>query len=150
MNITDRLSAHLTLAEFTDSDTAARLGIDNSLPGELVETAQATGAMLERVRALLGAPLLISSGYRSPELNRAIGSGSGSDHPKAAALDFRAPGFGTPLEICKALLPHMKELGIGQMIYEHTWVHISTTDPGNAVNAALTLASGGYVEGIVG
>jgi zinc D-Ala-D-Ala carboxypeptidase len=150
MNITDRLSAHLTVAEFTDSDMAARLGIDNSLPDELVGAAQATGTMLERVRAVLGSPILVSSGYRCMALNTAIGSGPGSDHPKAEALDFRSPDFGTPLAICQALEPRLEELGIGQIIFEHTWVHISTRAPANPVNAVLTSAGAGYVEGIVG
>ena len=149
MNITDCLSAHLTVAEFTESDTAARLGIDNSLPDELLEAAQATGAMLERVRAALGTAMLVSSGYRCKALNHAIGSGPGSDHPKAEALDFRSPDFGKPLAICQALEPKLIELGIGQLIFEHTWVHISTRAPVNPANAVLTLAGTGYVEGIV-
>ena len=150
MNITDRLSDHLTLAEFTDSDTATRLGIDNSLPDDLVEAAQATGAMLERVRAILGTPILVSSGYRCPALNKAIGAVPTSDHPKAMALDFRSPAFGTPLAICQALHPRLAQLGIGQIVFEHTWVHISTRAPANPANAALTLAGAGYVQGIVG
>lgn len=149
MNTTDRLSPHLTLAEFTDSDTAARLNIDNSLPRHLIEEAQTTGAMLERVRALLGEPIFVSSGYRCPKLNEAIGSSSTSDHPKALALDFRSPSFGTPLLICKALLPRMNELDIGQMIFEHTWVHISTRKPDNLTNVVLTLMGTKYVVGII-
>jgi hypothetical protein len=149
MNITDRLSSHLTLVEFTHSDTAARFCIDNSLPENLLEAAIQTGVMLERIRKVLGTPMLISSGYRCPELNKVIGSGPASDHPKAAALDFKAPRFGTPLAICKVLLPRMKELGIGQMIYEHSWVHISTRAPIYLSNAVLTLAGKGYVRGVV-
>jgi hypothetical protein len=149
MKIPESLSPHLTLAEFTHSDTAARLGIDNSLAENLLEEAMLTGVMFERVRKALGAPMLISSGYRCLELNKAIGSGPSSDHPKAAALDFKAPRFGTPLAICKVLLPRMKELGIGQMIYEHSWVHISTRAPIYLSNAVLTLAGKGYVRGVV-
>lgn len=145
MNITERLSPHLTLDEFTHSDTAARLGLDNSLPESLLEAAMLTGVMLERVRKVLGNPMWISSGYRCPELNRAIGSAPTSDHVKVEALDFKAPGFGTPLEICHALLPSMQQLGIGQMIYEHSWVHISTRSPINAVNVVLSLSGRGYV-----
>jgi zinc D-Ala-D-Ala carboxypeptidase len=148
MNMADRLSPHLTLAEFTESDTAARLGIDNSLPGNLFEAAKTVGLMLERIRAVLGAPMLISSGYRCSVLNKAIGSGPSSDHPKAQALDFRAPGYGTPLEICQTLLPRMTELGIGQLIYEYTWVHVSVRSPKNPANTVLTLLRTGYVVGV--
>jgi hypothetical protein len=149
MKIPESLSPHLTLAEFIHSDTAARLGIDNSLAENLLEEAMITGVMFERVRKVLGAPMLISSGYRCLELNKAIGSGASSDHPKAAALDFKAPRFGTPLAICKVLLPRMKELGIGQLIYEHSWVHISTRAPIYSSNAVLTLSGKGYVRGVV-
>jgi zinc D-Ala-D-Ala carboxypeptidase len=149
MKMSERLSPHLTLEEFTRSDTATRLGIDNSLPENLLEAAIQTGVMLERIRKVLGTPMLISSGYRCPELNKAIGSGTASDHTKAEALDFKAPRFGSPLAICQALLPHMQQLGIGQMIYEHSWVHISTRTPNNVGNVALTLSGRGYVTGIV-
>ncbi len=150
MNITERLSPHLTLAEFTHSDTAARLGLDNSLPENLLEAAMQTGVMLERVRNVLGTPMLISSGYRCPALNKAIGSGPASDHTKAEALDFKSPRFGTPLAVCHALLPLLQQLGIGQMIYEHSWVHISTRSPIKAANAVLTASRDGYVMGIIG
>ena len=125
-------------------------GVGNALPDDLVEAARATGAMLERVRAVIGTAMLVSSGYRCKALNSAIGSGPGSDHLKAEALDFRSPGFGTALEICQALEPRLRELGIGQIIFEHTWVHISTRAPVSPINAVLTLAGTGYVEGIVG
>jgi hypothetical protein len=52
--------------------------------------------------------------------------------------------------ICQALEPRLTELGIGQIIFEHTWVHISTGAPVNPVNAVLTLAGAGYVGGIEG
>jgi len=70
-------------------------------------------------------------------------------HPKVMALDFRSPAFGTPLAICQALRPRLAELGIGQIVFEHTWVHISTRAPANPANAVLTLAGAGYVLGIV-
>lgn len=144
------LSPHLDLAEFTGSDTAARLGIDNTLPKELLGNAYATAAMLERLRAHLKVPILVSSGYRCLALNTALGSSPGSDHVQALALDFRAPAFGTPLQICRVLQAHLTELGIGQMIFEHTWVHVTTRAPVNPINRVLTLSgAGGYVPGVV-
>lgn len=149
------LSPHLTLEEFTDSDTATRLGINNDLPLELVEEGRRTAELLERIRAYLSEqaakpiPIQVSSGYRCPALNTAIGSGPSSDHPKAMALDFKAPAFGTPLDICQALAPVVEQLGIGQIIFEHTWVHVSTRAPSDPVNAILTLQGKGYVTGII-
>jgi uncharacterized protein YcbK (DUF882 family) len=149
------LSDHLTLAEFTHSDTAQRLGINNDLPHTLVEQAKRTGALLERIRAELSVqagrevPILVSSGFRCTTLNAAIGSSATSDHVRALALDFRAPAFGSPLAICQALQPGLERLGIGQIIFEHTWVHVSTRAPANPVNRVLTLAGKNYLPGIV-
>ena len=90
-NITDKLSPHLTVAEFTDSDSdsAARLGIDKSLPCELVDTARETGTMLEEVRSALDNSILVIAVCRCPDLNKAIGVMPTSDHPKALALERR-------------------------------------------------------------
>ena len=149
------LSTHFTLKEFTDSDTALRLGIDNTLPVELTDNAKATADLMERIRAFLSdragneVPIDITSGYRCLELNRSIGSHDNSDHRKALACDFRAPTFGTPLEICKALAPAVSVLQIGQLIYEHTWVHVSVRVPDKLINRIITVAGKDYVPGIV-
>lgn len=71
---------HFTSAEFTRSDVATRLGIDNSLPPDLEPQAWATLEMLERIRAHLcklagrDVAINISSGYRSPAVNLAVGN----------------------------------------------------------------------------
>ena len=149
------LSIHFTLAEFTASDTAARMGINNDLPLELVPAATVTAELLERIRAHLGeraarpVPLLISSGYRCAALNRAIGSSGTSDHIRAMAVDFRAPAYGTPLQVSQALAVVVDALNIGQLIYEHTWIHVSTRRPDKLLNRILTVQGKDYVPGIV-
>ena len=87
-----KLSEHFSYAEFTHSDTALRLGIVKDLPLELVHNAQATAAMMERIREFLGVPLTVTSGYRCHDLNKSIGSKDTSDHVKALACDFIVPG----------------------------------------------------------
>lgn len=149
------LSPHFSLEEFTASDTALRMGVDNSLPAELMANARATADMLERIRVHLISlrgrpiPIVLTSGYRCPQVNRAVGSSDTSDHRKAMAADWRAPDFGTPLQLCQALAPVVNLLCIGQLIYEHTWVHVSTRIPDLAVNRILTVQGNGYVPGIV-
>lgn len=149
------LSEHFTMAEFTASDTARRLGIDNSLPATLLIAAKDTCEMLENIRAHLGRlagrdiPILLTSGFRCAALNAAIGSGPGSDHPKARAADFRAPAFGTPYEVARALAPHVSDLGIGQLIHEYgSWVHVSTRWPDKALNRIITISRAGTAVGI--
>jgi zinc D-Ala-D-Ala carboxypeptidase len=123
-----QLTTHFTLEEFTDSQTAARKGIKNIPPENSQErkNIQRTAEVMEQVRTILGdKPILISSGYRSPQVNAAVGGSKSSAHMSGLAVDFSCPGFGTPKAICHKLHPHMKELGIDQLIHEYdTWVHL--------------------------
>lgn len=156
-----RLSIHFTVAEFTASRTALAQGIDNDLPIELLANARATAAMLERIRSHLSdlkgqtVPIIIQSGYRSPALNRAVGGSPKSDHMQALAADFRAPVFGRPVDVARALAPVADELGIGQLINEFPdtgsgWVHVSLQAPEREINAVLTVTRAGTVPGIYG
>ncbi len=150
------LTAHFTLAEFTDSDTAARLGIDNSLPATLLVAATSTCDLLEQIRDRLAVmagrpvPIIVTSGYRCPALNVAIGSRPTSDHIKGAAADFKAPAFGTPYQVAQALAPLVGELGIGQLIHEYgSWVHVSTRRPDKQVNRVITISRRGTEAGVL-
>lgn len=123
------LSPHFSLAEFTASQIAARRGIDNRPPPDVVEALRRTAQGLEAVRIRLGAaPMIISSGFRCLALNRAVGSDDTSQHVKGEAADFTAPRFGSPLEIVSAL----RDSGVeyDQLILEFAkggggWVHVS-------------------------
>lgn len=149
------LSTHFTVDEFVQSDTALRLGIHNDLPIIYYPAATETAAMLERIRAYLSerhaapVPMSITSGYRCLALNRAIGSADTSDHIKALAADFKAPVFGTPYEVSKLLSDAMDFLRIGQLIYEHTWIHVSTRTPEKILNRILTVQGKDYITGVV-
>ena len=148
------MTPHFSLAEFTASDTAARLGIDNSLPDELRDNAEQTLQMMERIRLHINAPISITSGYRCEALNRAIGSKPGSDHTLAFAVDFKASRAGTPAEIAKSLALVVDMLGIGQLILEYAtssgggWVHVSFCSPSKAINRIITIDKNGTRAGI--
>jgi zinc D-Ala-D-Ala carboxypeptidase len=145
-----QLTPHFTLEEFTDSQTAARKGIKNIPPENSQErkNIQLTAETMELVRTILDdKPILISSGYRSPQVNAAVGGSKSSAHMSGLAVDFSCPGFGTPKAICHKLHHHMKELGIDQLIHEYdTWVHL-----GLSANAprhmAMTIDSKGTRNG---
>lgn len=150
-----RLTDHFTLEEFTASAWAARNGVDNSVPAELMANALEAAQLMERIRSTLtnlagkNVPIIITSGYRNPKVNAGIGSGPGSDHPKAMAVDFKAPAFGTPFEICQALAPKVSDLAIGQLIHEFRgWVHVSTRMPDKRVNRIITIDGDGVRVGI--
>jgi len=143
------MTPHFNLEEFTTSDTAARLGIDNRLPDELRENALKTLEMMERIRFHIDAPITITSGYRCEALNRAVGSKSGSDHTLAFAVDFKAPRAGTPFEIAKDLASVIDVLGIGQLILEFgAWCHCSIAWPDKIINRIITIDRTGTRAGI--
>lgn len=143
------MTPHFSLAEFTQSDTAARLGIDNTLPDELHDNALKTCEMLERIRFHLNAPVIISSGYRCDALNRAIGSKPTSDHTLALAADIKAPKAGNPAKIAKDLASVIDVLAIGQLILEFgSWVHVSVARPDKAINRIITIDKTGVRAGI--
>lgn len=85
-----RLSENFWLSEFEKSQAALRLGISNNVPESLIPNVQALAQnILQPVRDQFG-PIIISSGYRSPELNKAIGGAASSKHMLAEAADFEA------------------------------------------------------------
>lgn len=149
-----KLSTHFSLHEFTRSDAADRNGIDN-VPTDLkiLDNLREAANLMQRIRMILGVPILISSGYRCPALNELVGGQSTSDHMQGLAVDFRAPAFGTPLAVCQKLVPYVDRLHIGQLIYENfaaQWVHVSVVTPKKKANRIITLSRDGAATGIVG
>lgn len=149
MTLDEKLSTHFTLREFLRSETAARRGIDNTPPPEILHALERTAVNLENVRRLLGVPIHISSGYRCLALNRALGSKDTSAHVRGLAADFDAPEYGPPIDICRAI--YASDIQYDQLIYEHTWVHIGWATAGAGVRRqTLTLMPGGsYAHGLV-
>ena len=121
---TQRLSDHFSLAEMTHSATAARKGIANVAPPEIVDALILTADRMEKVRSLLGDnPITVLSGYRSPAVNKAVGGSKTSAHMTGHAVDFICPRFGTPAQVAAHLAKHLT--GFDQIIEEFgEWVHI--------------------------
>ncbi len=88
-----KLSNNFSLKELTKSQTATRRGINN-VPGDLEEAnlQQLCEHVLQRVRDHFGKPVTVTSGYRSPELNEAIGGSVTSDHCQGMAADIEIAG----------------------------------------------------------
>ena len=123
------LSPHFTLAEMTVSQTAARKGLDNTPSEAVIAKLRKTAQGLEGVRVVLGgAPIIISSGYRSPAVNAAVpGSAKNSQHMTGEAADFTAPRFGSVFDVFGAI----KSSGIkyDQLALEfNSWIHISFSE----------------------
>ncbi len=133
-----QLSPHFWLSEFIESNTATRLGINNS-PDPLAQANLfKVAALMEGVRKLLGGkPIIVSSGYRSEALNRAVKGSRVSDHLRGEACDFTCPSYGTPLQIAAAIAK--SGIKFGQLIEEFgDWVHISL--PNRSVNNEVLTA----------
>lgn len=127
---TTKLSEHFALSEFLVSQTAQRLGIDNTPSEAIVANLTKTAQMLEKVRTLLGDKMMtITSGYRCLKLNTAIGSAPSSAHVQGQAADFICPDFGSVKE-CVIKIAHDRGIEFDQLIREfddggHGWVHIA-------------------------
>lgn len=139
------LSDHFTLEELTDSDTAVRLGIDNTPPADILPHLTVTALGMEQVRRVLERPIRVHSGFRCEALEKVLCAkdyaawcarhGKEQDdvswaeyfarkgHPQGYCVDFTCPAFGQPVAIVRVL----KASGIkfDQLIEEGTWVHAS-------------------------
>ena len=136
------LSANFTLKELTKSDTATRLGLDNTPDDEALENLKTLCEMvLQPVREHFGKSVTVNSGYRSPESNAAVGGSKTSDHCKGQAADIEIDGLPNP-ELAQWI---MDNLDYTQLILEFYtqgqpnsgWVHVSY-DPNNLKNQELT------------
>lgn len=143
-----KLSPNFTLDEFTFSETAVRLGVPNVPPKEILDRLHITAQNMEHVRAELGHPVAITSGYRSREVNRLIGGSVNSAHCDGWAADFVCRTYGDPYQVCLKLLD--SGIKFDQLIMEYgRWAHISC-DPRERMQA-LTIFNKkrGYVKGIL-
>ena len=123
------LSRNFTLQELTKSDTAIRLNIHNEPNGDQIDKLkQLCENVLQPVRDQFGR-VKVTSGYRSPELCRAIGSSENSQHAKAEAADFECVGVDNA-EVADWI---KKNLQTDQLILEYYtpgepnsgWIHCS-------------------------
>lgn len=126
--MSQRLSAHFTLAEMTASNTAARKGIANVMGPGIHDQLILTADKMEAVRRILnGHPIRVLSGYRSPAVNKAVGGSRTSAHMTGHAVDFTCPDFGTSHQVAVFLAQGLAIAGIpfDQLIEEFgQWVHI--------------------------
>lgn len=125
--IDERISPNFYLSELWHSETATRLKINNYPDAvALAGLRNFAGPGIQRVRDLLCVPVLISSGYRGPALNRHVGGSATSQHMSGLAIDFTAPAFGPPRKVAERLLDYASTIKFDQLILEFDrWVHCS-------------------------
>jgi zinc D-Ala-D-Ala carboxypeptidase len=126
-----QISEHFTLEELCFSETAARLHLDNTPSAEVIASLRRVATAMEDIRARLGGrPVIVHSGYRSPDVNAAIGATPTSAHCRGLACDFVVPEFGTPAEVALAILH--SNINFDQLILEYGWVHLGLAEEGTA------------------
>ncbi len=132
-----KISTNLTLKEVSKSLTATRRGIDNEPKGEhLTALINLANNVFQPIREHFGKPISVSSGYRSPELNKAIGGSKTSQHCKGEAIDIDndAREYPTNADIFWYIYDHLE---FDQIIWEFgdnknpSWVHVSYKSEGN-------------------
>ena len=133
------LSPNFHLEEFTVSNTAARKGIDNTPSVEVINNLMLLCKyVLEPLRTKLNEkygkqmPIIVTSGYRSPKLNAAIGGAKNSQHIEGRAADIHVPGM-----TIEELYTFIKEnFSFDQCIQEfNSWVHVSWSNRNQALRA---------------
>lgn len=126
-----RLSKNLSLREATKSVTAKRLGIENEPSSwERKNLSVIAKEVFQKVRDHFGVPIGVTSGYRSKELNEAVGGSRYSQHCVGRALDLDAHIYG---KVTNAQIFHYikDNLDFDQLIWEYgseaepDWVHVS-------------------------
>ena len=118
------LSKSFTLLELTQSQEAARTGLDNTPTTEHIKSLNLLCAnILQPLRDKVDRPIVISSGYRSVNLNRLIGGSVFSQHTTGQAADFTIPSM-TVEEVISII--RELNLPVDQCINEYgQWIHIS-------------------------
>lgn len=145
---------YFTIGELTKSATAERLGIDNTPSAEAVKNLRLlVENVLDPLRQAWGAPIVVTSGYRCPKLNAAVGGSSTSQHARGQAADIRTVSD-RPSENRK-LLELIVKLGLpfDQLINEYPdaqgnpdWVHVSYSSRHR--RQKLTCRKGKYYSGV--
>ena len=128
------LSEHFTLEELTFTNHRE---YDNTPNQVQIDNLTRLAEFLEKVRyTLYDRPIIIDSGFRSPEVNQAVGSTSVSQHLRGCAADIRVPDM-TPAEVVKAI--YDADLPYDQLILELGWTHISIPNTDDMMPRSMAL-----------
>lgn len=136
------LSANFSLKELTKSDTATRLGIDNTPDEETIDNLKTLcDKVLQPVREHFGKSVTVNSAYRSPESNAAVNGSKSSDHCKGMAADIEIAGVANA-ELAQWIMDNLDYTQLilefyTQGIPDSGWVHVSY-DPNNLKKQEMT------------
>ena len=142
-----KLSANFSLEELIASKTARDKKMDNTPTPEVVANLEKLcQEVLQPIRNKYGRAITVTSGYRCPKLNSAIGGVKNSQHMSGCAADIKctATSKAVLFNIIKEMIKK-EEIKVGQLIWEYgtkkepNWIHVSL--PYSKVNQILYLYS---------
>lgn len=148
--VTDTLGMkYFTISELTRSSTAQSQGIDNTPTPEIrAKLETLITECLDPIRRIYGRPVIVSSGYRCPALNAAVGGVANSQHTKGEAADLQPASGGSLAGIVRAAVQHGN---FDQLIIERKgaskWVHVSY---GPRMRHAILAYNNGSYQNIAG
>lgn len=137
-----QLTKNFSLSELVKSQTATRLDIDNTPSSEVIDNLRTLAEnILQPIRDYYETSVRVSSGYRSPELNAAIGGSRTSDHTRGRAADIEISGVANA-DLAKHIVDNYEFTQVILEFYtpgipDSGWVHVSY-DPNNLKCQALT------------
>jgi len=152
-----KLTANFSLAEMVKSDTALRLGMDNT-PGEeeIANMAALCENVLQPVREHYGKGVKVNSGFRHPDVNAKVGGSATSDHCKGMAADIEIPGIANA-ELAQYIVDNLPFKQVILEFYtpgipDSGWVHVSFNPADNKKQVLTATKQSGktvYLPGLV-
>lgn len=133
------MSKYFTIEELCHSDTANARGIDNTPTEEVKENLEALiENVLDPVREWYGKPIYVNSGYRCPELNKAVGGVNNSQHVNGQAADIDVFDEKENKKIFDYIVNY---LNFDQCLWENNgaWIHVSYKREGGNRKQVLSL-----------
>lgn len=131
-----RISKYISYEESIRSETAKKYGLDNTPNLQQLEAMKLLGAEFDKIRGYFGEPILVTSFFRSAEVNARIGGSKTSQHTKGEAIDikFAETSKRTNKELYQFIL---ENINFDQLIWEYgddqnpAWLHFSFKKEGN-------------------
>ena len=152
-----KLTANFSLAEMTKSDTALRLGMDNTPEASEIENMTwLCECVLQPVRNHYGMGVKVNSGFRHPDVNAKVGGSKTSDHCKGRAADIEIPGVANA-DLAQWIVDHLEFRQVILEFYtpgipDSGWVHVSYNPADNKKQVLTATKKDGktvYLPGLV-
>ena len=140
----EQLSKNFTLSELIASGVASRLKLDNTPnPVQQNNLHQLAVKILQPIRDKWGKPIIVTSGFRSEKVNKAVGGVKTSQHCNGTAADIKVGGKADNIKLFNFIKDMITkgEIFVGQLIdeYNGSWIHVSLPREGKKNNQIFSI-----------